>query len=65
MKQTPIEWFVDQLHKKWTYIPKDWWKEIDDIIAQAKKMEKLDENKLTRQISELERKLNKFTYTED
>lgn len=65
MKQTPVEWLMDQINKKWTYIPPDWWKEIEDIVVKAKKMEKQDEEKYIRQIADLNKKLDKFTYKDD
>jgi hypothetical protein len=40
MKQTAVEWLVEQLNKKIDFIPLDKWDMIRDIIQQAKAMEK-------------------------
>jgi hypothetical protein len=40
MKQTAIEWLVEQLNEKIDFIPLDKWDMIRDIIQQAKAMEK-------------------------
>jgi hypothetical protein len=40
MKQTAVEWLVEQLNEKIDFIPLDKWDMIRDIIQQAKAMEK-------------------------
>jgi len=40
MKQTAVEWLVEQLNEKIDFIPLDKWDMIRDIIQQAKSMEK-------------------------
>jgi adenylate kinase family enzyme len=40
MKQTAVEWLVEQLNEKIDFIPLDKWDMIRDIIQQAKEMEK-------------------------
>ena len=40
MKQTAVEWLVDELNKKIDFIPLNKWDEIRDIVQQAKAMEK-------------------------
>ena len=40
MKQTAVEWLVDELNQKINYIPMDKWDIIRDIVQQAKAMEK-------------------------
>jgi uncharacterized protein with ParB-like and HNH nuclease domain len=40
MKQTAVEWLVEQLNEKIDFSPLDKWDMIRDIIQQAKAMEK-------------------------
>jgi len=40
MKQTAVEWLVEQLNEKIDFIPMHKWDMIRDIIQQAKAMEK-------------------------
>jgi len=40
MKQTAVEWLVEQLNEKIDFIPLDKWDMIRDIIQQAKAMQK-------------------------
>jgi hypothetical protein len=40
MKQTAVEWLVEQLNEKIDFIPLDKWDMIRDIIQQAKEMER-------------------------
>jgi len=40
MKQTAVEWLVNELNQKIDFIPIHKWDEIRDIIQQAKAMEK-------------------------
>lgn len=40
MKQTAVEWLVDELNKKIDFIPLNKWDEIRDIVQQAKEMER-------------------------
>ena len=40
MKQTAIEFLVDELNQKIDFIPMDKWDKIRDIVQQAKEMEK-------------------------
>jgi predicted Zn-dependent protease with MMP-like domain len=40
MKQTAVEWFVEQLNQKIDFIPLDKWDMIRNIVLQAKEMEK-------------------------
>lgn len=40
MKQTAVEWLVDELNKKIDFIPLNKWDEIRDIVQQAKEIEK-------------------------
>jgi hypothetical protein len=40
MKQTAVDWLVEQLNEKIDFIPLDKWDMIRDIIQQAKAMQK-------------------------
>ena len=40
MKQTAVEWLVEQLNQKIDFIPLDKWDMIRNIVLQAKEMEK-------------------------
>jgi hypothetical protein len=46
MKQTAVEWLVEQLNEKIDFIPLDKWDMIRDIIQQAKAMEKQQMDKV-------------------
>ena len=40
MKQTAVEWLVEELNKMIDFIPMDEWDKIRDIVQQAYEMEK-------------------------
>jgi hypothetical protein len=40
VKQTAVEWMVNELNQKIDFIPMDKWDMIRDIVQQAKAMEK-------------------------
>jgi hypothetical protein len=40
VKQTAVEWLIEELNQKIDFIPMDKWDMIRDIVQQAKEMEK-------------------------
>ena len=40
IKQTAVEWLIEELNQKIDFIPMDKWDMIRDIVQQAKEMEK-------------------------
>ncbi len=56
VKQTAVEWLVNELNQKIDFIPMDKWDMIRDIVQQAKAMEK--EQKIQAQLDVLYNALN-------